>query len=164
MLQGKLFVNILDKSIIINYYDYSSNNYRKMMRKVDFKTDRQVIITTSMIKKILHKVSQNDNLLILDINFLECIDPDDEVEYLINLLKEKDNKDKQYVIKLLNKELDVLSSEKGIDIKSIELVFIDKGCKVRLKLYSNGIITAETKDKEVINLFVNKVLQGIINE
>lgn len=163
MLQGKLFVNIKTSKIIIKYYDYFENNYRNMMKNHNFEESRQIIITTDLIKKILSKVSYDNNYYIGNINFLECIEPDEQYLNIIDELNKNKVVQKKQLIKKLNDEIAELSTEKGNDIESIEIICGTES-KIRLFLYSNGIITADTKDKNNITKFINDILDGIINE
>jgi|SRR5690625_582772 len=163
MLQGKLFVNIKTNSVVIKFYDYSNNSYRKMMKSHDFYKSRQTIITTDLIKLILSKVSFDNNYYIGGINFLECIEPDEHHKQIISELNKSNSEDKKILIQQLNQEITELSGEKGNDIKSIEVIYNTQP-RIRLTLYSNGVIAADTKDDGIVSNFISDILDGVINE
>jgi len=164
MLQGKLFINIKTNKIIIKYYKYSNNGYRNMMINNDFSTYRQIIVTTGLIKKILSKVSYNDNYFIGNLSFLDCIEPDDQYLNIVNQLNESNGKSKKVLIEKLNMEITELSTEKGSDIQSIEVVHRNKTSITRITLYSNGVLTADTEKYDTVELFISDILDGVINE
>lgn len=162
MLQGKLFVNNKTNDITIKYYEYSKNGYRNMMKSHDFSMSRQIIVTTGLIKKILGRVCINDNYFIGNLNFIECIEPDEQHIQIITQLNQTKDRFKNQLIEKLNKEITELSSEKGNDIQSIEVLYSLKH-RVKITLFSNGVITANTDDKTVVSKFINDILDGVIN-
>ncbi|WP_318506513.1 hypothetical protein [Bacillus sp. T3] len=151
---------IFENNIVAIPYDYGKRGYRYVLEKVKDLDVKQFIVTPFNFLKFL-ELSISNNYHINDISFIESL-PHEEQEF-INEYKQKLNKtinylDKSLIMDNLFKELEWLSSDESVDIKSISVRCKNQDSQLlfEIELYNNGVllvgdISIIEKAKELIN-------------
>ncbi|OEH53996.1 hypothetical protein AQ616_09415 [Oceanobacillus sp. E9] len=153
--QAKLFFNSIQQIELITY-NYSQNEYRKVLEYAFENNLKQIIFTTTIFKKLIEKTYEAD-LYLAEINFMECLDEQEftEVKDLISEINV--NKKKRIFINLLGKELERFANSESIDIKSI--VIFDKEKRQKVELYNNGVIIGELDEmKRIKDLILSRII------
>ena len=133
---------ISDNIIGISYV-YGSKNYKHILKSIMKLKMSQVIITSNIFTKLLN-YSIDNNYFITHISFLDSISVEDKefVNHQINLLNREGNLISKVKLKnILNNELQWLTSDGGIDIKSMVLTIkMESGLYSNISIYNNGVL------------------------
>ncbi|MGE6414823.1 hypothetical protein ACQKDD_11700 [Planococcus kocurii] len=146
-IQAKLFLNTQNDIEIIPY-DYLQNGYRKVLEDSYEKNLRQIIFTTSLYKQVIEKIYE-ENMLLLKINFMDCLDEQDFTDIKELVSQSNISSGKSTYISILLKEIERFANHESIDIKSI--IVFDKETKQKVEVYNNGVILGEKNQIEKIN-------------
>lgn len=135
---------IFKHNLVAIPYDYGKKGYKYVLEKVKELEVKQLIITPMNFLKMLEFAIINNNY-INNITFIESI-PGEEKEF-IDDYKQRLNKtvkieDKQLIMDKLSKELEWLTFDESIDMKSIGLRCKGKNTQLKfdLELYNNGVL------------------------
>jgi|SRR5690625_2751022 len=153
-IQAKLFFNRQGDIELITY-DYSQNEYKKVLEEAYKKDLNQIIFTTSIYKKVIEKVYE-DGFYLTNINFMDFLDDHDfsDVKQLLSqMIAQSGNEN---FLNLLLKEIDWCVNNESIDIKSI--VIYDRDARQKVEIYNNGVILGELDQMEKIKTDILSVL------
>lgn len=153
--QAKLFFN-RQSGIELITYDYSQNEYKKILEEAYKKDLKQIIFTTSIYKKVIEKVYEA-GFYLTNIIFMDFLDDHDfsDIKQLLNQMNTKS--ENENFLNLLLKEIDWCVNKESIDIKSI--VIFDRDARQKVEIYNNGVILGELDQMEKIKTDILSVLR-----
>ncbi|WML43132.1 hypothetical protein [Neobacillus sp. PS3-40] len=163
ILFGEQSVIKFSNSIIGITYDYSTNNYIKVLQKVKDLNMRQVIVTSSVFLNVIDYSVKHD-LFINDLKFIYPISKEkiSYVDKYIELINSTSGLEKDsYKTKLL-KEIDWIISDKSIDIKNITIQMQNDDSPIyyNFELYNNGVLLI---DDDSILMSATNLMNNILS-
>jgi len=184
MIQVKLFelfevkntyqelIEIFSKDRVIKFtnniigitYDYSSNNYISILQKVKDLNLRQFIVNSNPFFNMIDFCVKMD-FFINNVKFIYPIS-EESVQFVDDHLERiNDTKGKEKVInrnKLFN-ELDWITSDECIDIKSISIQVSNGVIPIfnEVELYNNGVLLiGDENTLDTVTLMIEEIIKG----
>ncbi len=155
-ISKKIFLNINDNKLVtlknpdnLKYYSYIAEQKEK--------GNRQILITTKQMIKILEIYIYNSNAEIMEIIFLENdADYKKEIDELVTKLNKRNIPFANFI-----KKIEFLNSNDSVDIQSIEFNYRLNDLIFIVKLYLNGILYISDHGEEATNNEIKKLIMNI---